>query len=730
MGTFDIAQELLDEPFTGEEPQKKLNFDVFEDILSGDSSVEEEPHEQPQPDVIPTGEVSAITGKPMTEVDPTAPDPPEFKTIAKAALVKDINTKIDIFSKARGISKDRYEVQDGNIVFRDKNGILREEKSQQKGAGVKQFAAETLADPSTIGATIGSIGGIPGTFIGAVGGETVRQFVASIILNDPQTPSENLLRLGGKALESVVFELIGKFGLSRVQSLLGRNQPGAKVLAETLGDDFFKINLKQAKNTQVAAKKFGIDLNLADTTNNKNIEGVYKVLRDLPVSANTIEAVDALKSRQLQESVPKFLKELGLDKPPVIVGKNTKKAAESVIFDLNKQRSKITSPMYEKAFSENLEVDVKPIIGYIDDKLKMARGDIRKALLALKNDFLKPDLPKKDIIKGRPASTILDQSGKPAIPAVDDIASEPQYETALEGLHGLKVLIDKKIKSPGIESVDRLIKRDLREIRTLLIDSMVGKSKSYEKAKLTHALLSSPDTKLGRDIIASEGLMSVIANAKEKDLINVSQLIMASKSTNKETVTQIKRLIKQQKNGDTIWDDTVNDFIKFKFENMKANTKPTQVGVMLENALFGNIKQKEIMKAALGDKFDSFQKFFNILKKTGISSGERSVGALKTEARRRMEDKFLNKFVTTLVTPLRTPKRFINDRVQQMRLGKGVEGLADFLSNPSAIEKMNKLIRLRPGSQELLKGTAVFMGFSGARELEDKTTGVFNKHLK
>jgi len=336
-------------------------FDIAEDILSG-TQAEASPVPAPLPDVAtailgenaragfrPTGSISTITGKPIEELDPTSPDPPDFSTVYKASLVKDYEAKKKIYAEARGVSVDRYGIKDGEVVWLDESGVLRSEESRLPHEAIKRLVASGTS-PEVVGGVVGSVGGPAGAAAGAMGGETVRQAIAGLALGDPQTAWTNIFRLGGEGLLSFVGELAGRGVINTANRLLGIGKPGARAIKKALGDEVVDFPAMEA--VQKTAKHFDIDLNVAQSTKSRNLAAKIEFLRSLPQSEEVVKAVDTLQNEQLEKAIPKFLREtFGDGGGSLEVGRDLSKAAETAVGDLKKRRGAMTKPLYERAFA-------------------------------------------------------------------------------------------------------------------------------------------------------------------------------------------------------------------------------------------------------------------------------------------------------------------------------------------------------------------------------------------
>lgn len=660
------------------------------------------PAQAPMPTgVQPTGAVSTITTKPILEPSADAPAEAGFGTMTKASMVRDPQTKMEIYAKARGVPVDRYKLQDNQIVFTDNQGQLRTEEEFGTGSGsIKQFAANIAAQPSIPLGAIGSAGGPVGAAAGGMAGETIRQIVAGVALGDRQTVKGNLINLGAEGILSLLAEY-GSRGLTgALNKAMGIGKPNARMLKNAARGDFPHIDRADIQRVKQLGNDFGIDLFSPQTTKSQQLISKMNLLRDLPQTSDIIRAADEIQNEQVQNAIPRFLRDIAPSQPSTVTNRKLRDLSKAAVAGLKTERAKHASPIYKAAFDENPMVKIDRVVDYLDEQLAFAKGDMRRALTKLRKDIVEPDN----------TVSILNAKGKPV-----KAGETSEKEATLQGLHGIKILLDKRIRAlnkPTASSYDNLISGEMKHINAMLVEAMDAASPTYTKARALHEMLSPAVER------AEMGLTGALAKVKEGDISNMSSLILASKHTHPETVAEVKSLIMKQEGGQDIWNAAVRDFIEYTFENIKDSQvgSMTNYGGALRKQIIGNERQRRIMKAALGDKYGNLEDFMEVLGRTGLTFKSESTTATRTMALQEMRDEFESSAVNAATQPLKAPRILLGNKLNELKFEKGAKKLAEALVDDGAAAELARLKQLSPKSEALIKGVASFFELSAAKE--------------
>lgn len=699
MGEYDyIVDELLSSNTT-QNKQEDYGY-IVDDLLNNGVSNDPLPA-----GVSPTGSVSTITSKPIMEFDSSAPKQASFGAMTKAALVKDNNTKIRIFAESRGIPVDRYKVDNnGDIVFKDDSGRWRyEEKSGIGSDKIKRVVANVAGTPSIPLSAIGAaFGGFPGAMIGGMSGETLRQGIAGISLGDPQTEVGNIADLGMEAALSATSEIAGNYAVRGIKRIAGIGNPQGRALSSVAGKDLAKFTSDDVRNTVALGRKFGIDLFPAQSTKSRRMIDRMSYLRDNPETADIIQAAEEIQDEQIQTAIGKFIQKISpKNTDSYTVGKELSEAANNALGRIRDARRKISGPLYDAAFKENPTVDVSDVVKYLDEEIDLSKGDIRTGLLKLRKWIAEPEKTVEKPVLYGPRGDVI-SGGKETL------------QPTLKELHATKETIDKLLDltgKPGSNSVDNSIFRQAAITKKMLLEAMDNSSDAYKAARESFALMS-PQLK-----VAEEGITGMLARGQGDNLVNMTSLMLASKYTRPETVSRVRSLILKQDGGEDIWNNSVRDFLEYQFNTIKENrVARTNFGGVFRQRLFGDQKQREIMKAALSpEQYKDLNDFMSVLYRTGLTfTGEsKTVSRAITELAQQRE---------TIPAPVRAVSNptnitsILTEKLTDYYYGIGSKRIAEAIVSPAASEQLARLKKLPKGSEELMLGVLQFLGMTAAKE--------------
>lgn len=664
---------------------------------------------------------------------------PGFKTLWKAAFVEDPETMKRIYAKAEFPEMKiedaikRYSMRGKNLVFRNRLGRLEAVHPDKFLSKLKSLTALTLGQPAIPLSILGTVvGGVVGAGAGAGTGEAIRRFIGHEVFQEPTDKLGIALGVAAETGLGAVSELGGRVFAGAINRTMGIGKPVGRTVGKIAMGDMKVMTPAERKLVKAAgirminpladvaemeriqgiAKRFNIELNLPQMAGNKSLINRFSLLGDLAESSDLIQEALKTQNIQIQNAVPRFLNTLAEDADPFYVGGEIRQAARDAIKGLKGKRAAASKPWYEKAFAnEDIAVDVEPVINYIDTELQTAKGSIRNELLRAKKIIEDPDLPQKTVLEGG-----------------EEVLS---YDTSLKGLHGSKMEFDDIIKNARQTGMGNTVKRNYVKIKDILLEQMDTASPDYAQARLIHAI-NSPMVES-----AEKGAMGALANMKDTNIAGAATQLLASKNTSPEQIVRMRRLIQRYESGyktnvqgmipeeGGIWNSALRDFIRFRFENLKESqvSEISNIGGALRKAVFGNERQRKILKAAMSpSQYRNLTDFMEILKRTGLTYTKESTTATRQMELRAFQRELGADALQAVTSPTTAPKRLLADRIDELRFGRGARQMAERILHPSAGEQLKRIKRLSPRGEELARAITVFIGLESPAVQESFTT--------
>lgn len=340
-----------------------------------------------------TGAIDVRSGRPVTEVMPRTTEPPSFLTLLKSGIVDDPKTKIKIFAKARGIPVQRYGIVDGEIVFKNDQGLLERETDETGADVLTRFVAnQTAHSPAIVLGTAGSVAGLGpgGAAMGAAAGEGIRKNLAKYWLGEDVGGPEAAKDMFIEALTAAVGERL--FGGGTIKAINANKTFRRGPLARAAGPDLPLIDNAATRANEELGQQFGVDLFPAQTTGSKRLIDKHTLMQDLPASADIMAEASRTQAGQVEEAIGREIASTGPDMSRMQTGEKITGAAKGAVQKAVDVRAAKAGPIYQKAFEEAPAVNIEPVINYIDERLVTAKGDVRSALESAKSMLMKPDI--------------------------------------------------------------------------------------------------------------------------------------------------------------------------------------------------------------------------------------------------------------------------------------------------------------------------------------------------
>ena len=614
-----------------------------------------------QPQEMETGEISTITGKPKMGAieDPT--DAADFGTIMRTAFVDNPETKIDIFAEARFPDMEpeerrkKYGIMGGDVVFLSDDGTMRREVPADRFGKIKKFTAEIPAQaPAIIGGTAGSIFGVAGAGLGAGAGELVRKGVG-LALGEPADPFEIAKDVGVEAALGLGGEALGRLPGAITKKIVARR--GARLMKAAGKTAEENINPAAAKHAAQQAKKWGIELYSPQTTESPELINKFKLLGDMPKTANMIKGKTKQQQKQIQGAIEKFADTVSPETTPYESGKALSDTAQKVIDNLKKNRQKSAAPIYEKAFS-----------------------DFKKSGQSLNFSTIKKDID--NILIDMPEGS---QSQKALSRVKKMLETEPSNH--LKFANNVKKEIDAMVSGPDGAYIPGETSAKLMEVKGSLSSMAKEASPGYKKALKTFED-ASPEIEE-----AEKRIIGRLSRLQGETMTTASKKLLSATEASPESVRYAKKLIEGQ-NPD-VWNAVTRTHLTDMFEKVKGSASGGEFdnlgGRFYKNTL-GDQKQRNILKAVMGpEKFQGFSDFADILRRTSLTAGAESRTAPAQIALQEMKGEGGSKIAGLMQFNVTQPMAQIGQKINQTMFGKYQKQLAEAMLNPNAIKEIKKI---------------------------------------
>ena len=580
---------------------------------------------------------------------PQEAKPTGFSASFKAGFVRDPQTKMRIFAEELFPNQpnaiDRFGIVDNEVVFIDDSGRLVKASS----GGMADLGKSTSNLPEMAGATIGSlVTGNPatGSVVGDVGGRAVKQAIGSTVFDEPQTAQDNLLDLGKEGVLASTGALLG----TSATSLLNRRAV----------KDFTRFDLDNAVNVQKRIKSStGIDLDVAQASQLAGVKQLRKWAFKFPSeAAEVMENFAKLQQGQSIEAVEGILNALSKKTNLQELGQSGVNAAKASIDLAKKHRADRTGNFFKASFQENVKVDANPVVELIESLSAQAKGSRRAALAK--------------------ARSLLNKSGA------------KQLDDSVQGLHNSKLAIDAMLEKKGSTAISNQSRRDLTEIKNILVDQLKGASANYRQGNEMFAEISE---KIINPLIDSP--VGILAEVKNRQAANAAATLF-SKTPNPRAVRLAKRVIKSQ--NPQAWRDLTRLRLQQELEKSMQVTQSGQI-VNMQGKFFQSVAGSRSRQAALQEALDDdviqaagdVLEAFEFIANSPIGGSDTAFNQLVTEQQRLG--------ATTLIGKAATPLRSIADAADQAFLERHSVAIAEALTDPKKLVQVQKLLQL-PKNQE------------------------------
>ena len=631
-----LDELLARKPTTFEEAKK----DTITEILTRDSRRFEKP---------------SFTRQVTREVPPVVPgEGAGFTTTFKVGFVEDLPTKIRILARSRFPDDpgaiERFGVIGGDIVFVNQDGLL-----EKATGGLADLAGSALAlTPEIVGSVVGSFAtGNPltGSAVGAIGGRAIKEIIGGLFFDDPKTTGGVAANLAIEGGLDIATGGLGKLGTK----VAGRRAiSGVTDIAET-----------GAKRAAVADAT-GIELDLAQVTNLPKLKALKLWARNFPGEASEIiKANDDLIAGQVEDAINRVINAVSQTTDTARLGIHGINAAEASIQAARTTVAETAGPLYKRAFQEGAEVDVTPVIELIKNKLKTAKGAQATAL--------------------KKAAKLLKVSGK------------KDADSSIKGLHATKLALDEMLERRGSTALGRITKRDIVQVKEVLLEQMSEASPIYNQAREVFAAESQRLVEpLQNSII---GVLAQIPEVKASRaaaaLFNGGNVTPQAIKAAREAIQAVEKTAPEFEGA---WDGLVRQWLEEQFVRASKELQTGEavnVAGKFRQAVIGTKSQKEAMVEALGPEalelFEVTMEALQMVSRTPTASSA-------TEFNRLITDELIGSVGSmsrAVLQPRTTAIRAIDDNFLQAQAVR----IAEALTDPAKVAQLNALKELKSSTE-------------------------------
>jgi hypothetical protein len=662
----------------------------------------------------PTGEMSAITGKPITEFTGRGGPGASARAHSRAGWVDNPITKFEIYSRDRfpNLSReqraDRYKYQNGELIFRADSGKWYSENPDLAISKLKKMLAQQPAHlPSEVLGAMGAYwGGFPGAFVGAYGGEAIRKSVGQLVLGDKQTADEILTDLAVTGLIGAGGELAGArlVGVGRKVKPLIAGTKARKVTA-MMGRDAVDIDFKKAASIQrIAEDKYGIHLWDAQTTESRRLIDRLNIYGDLPDTSDLVQIAKRMQDEEAYRAVNIFFDDLSSSVDALTAGEEITKTAKGVIQKKIGERLGKSKPWYDKAFAQNTEIDISPHIEQLNDLINesLLKGPRRKKLIQFRDMLHKK-------VKVDWSST-----GK-------NFQLEP--ENRIKQLDELKKSVDVILEPRvGDKPIDNVTKKNIREIKNNILFDLDKANPNYAKARRIWG-----DDSEAIDRLINKTQLRKLADLEGENVVRASNELFKTAGNSPAIMRKIRSQIYPE--NPRAW----NAAMRVQLENVLGKTAQDAGGNAAKafNAFWRNTvgtpNQAKIWKVAMGEQYKTLSTFADILRRVGLVVRKESTTATRQEILRQEGEGLIMGLVRSHVYPLVTKKKVVYDKARLLLTAENRKKTAKALLTPTAAKRLERIKTIGIDTEKGVRAFSTFLSLLYGNQFTETNELIFKE---
>ena len=669
------------------------------------------------PSFEPSPEISTITGKHIMKPADTNYTPADFVTLVKAGVVTTDKAKIDIFSKARGISKDRYQVNGGKIWFKGQDGKMYPETPKELTNIVKKMIADIPSDllvdaPTALGAYTG---GVTGAATGAAIGRGIKQKIASHFFGDNPSTTKQVIDMSLNAALGAVDAGTGKLLSKRLQTKKLRKEAGIGSSADdiiTIAKELTPSQKGGAAITKQKGKDIGVDLLPHQTLDSQGLTDYYKLLRNSPRTNKVIKELDDKLEQQIFQASNDLVANInsGRNIESSAIKDDLATLAQQAIDKMKVVRGGSVKDLYKKAYKVNT-VDVTAAL----DKISDLQSKLKPEMSAYKglNRIKKMLVSEKKI----PESKILDASGVPFSPA----SIKQIKEKRIEILDNIKQEIDLILQGRGEDAVHSKMRGKFNKLKDVLTEQTDLKSREYQIAR---ALFTAASPKIERTKKSIVGVLS------RMDTDAVKETALKKIFATPQSIKQAKKYL--QKESPEAWEDAISEYFKESFINA-TNIGNKSLSNKYTGKMWNLIDKKKLEIATKGmvdgngkPLFKTINDFFDVMKSASIGQSNKTQRKTKGQLTKELQG-IPGKLSASVVFFKQTMANVFLKARQEKAFNKNAKKLLSLLQTPEGIELLSQVKGYGPKTQEGITAATTLLLMSSeskASDLKDITQGL------
>lgn len=607
---------------------------------------------------------------------PLPADESRFGLALKSEIPADEGTRLRVLSESLfpgdpdGIN--RVGIRNGAPVYVNDEGQL-----QYVSGGFSRIGAKVAAStPEIAGSLIGSFVGGPsapvaGPAIGGAVGKAAKRGLSALLLDEPVTPGGVAKEV---AIEGGINAVAGKLGA------LGTNAFNRGKFIEP--GSFDARTLREAEQLiRRVRDTTGIELDLAQATGNRYLLELRDYASKYPGKTSDIFQIrDAANAGQFDVVTNKVLDLVSQPIPAGIAGANAVNAAQGVIRGARREVSDAVRPLYERAYASVPEITEPQLLNYLklpyfDQAFKSGQKIAKLEGVALQ-EGQRPDLRSFDYLKQ----------------GLDDVIQKLTDKGARKEA---AALIQRK--NEFVEQLDQLSGDAYNIARQAYGDGIKAKVAPLEN-----------------------GLVGVLAKMAPQNAEKAAR-IFTDPSLAPESIALLKsslsRLDPEAYNG------LVRQYLAREFDSAVTTTQGSEVinpAGKVYQRLFGSPDRQKKLKALLPpDSYDLAQELFVVAEKLAKTPlGANRIAGSQTASKVAISEQ-LGSRVGPVLSLFTFSREGVKDAAQLEAREKGVQMIADALTNPAKRKLLKQAVRIKDSTRQRIVLGSIFSGQTGDELVRD-----------